>query len=60
MARNLLTLEEVATRIRKTPAATRWLRHSGELPAAAKIGGRLVWDEAVIDQYIEDAFAEAS
>ena len=57
---NLLTLEEAAARLRKTPAQLRWMRHAGTGPRAGKIGGRLVFKESDLDQYIEDAFAEAS
>lgn len=56
----LLTLDEVAQRLRKTPAALRWLIHDGRAPKHAKIGGRIMFKESDVDQYIEAAFAEAS
>ena len=56
----LLTLEEAAARLRKTPAQLRWMRHAGTAPRSAKIGGRLMWKETDLEQYIEAAFAEAS
>ena len=60
MARSLIKIDRVAEKLVTTEPAVRWLRHTGALPPAAKIGGRLLWDEAEIDQYIEAAFAEAS
>ena len=57
---NLLTLEEAANLLRKTPAQLRWMKHAGTAPRSAKIGGRIMFKESDLDQYIEAAFAEAS
>jgi len=56
----LLYIEALAETLDKDVAAIRWMRHKGELPPAAMIGGRLAWTESQIAQFIEDAFAKAS
>jgi predicted DNA-binding transcriptional regulator AlpA len=52
----LLTLEEVAERLRKTPAAMRWQIHIGAAPKSALLGGRRVWRSSDVEAFIEDAF----
>ena len=56
----LYYIEGLAKALDKDVAAIRWMRHKGELPPAAMIGGRLAWTESQIAQFIEDAFAKAS
>lgn len=56
MAR-LLTLQETATRLRKTEKQLRWMLYAGTGPKSAKIGGRLVFREKDIDAFVEEAFA---
>ena len=53
---NLLTLDEVAELLRKTPAQMRWMRHVGYGPKAAKIGGRLMYREQDVLEWINEAF----
>lgn len=57
----LLTLEETAERLRKTPAALRWQMHAhpDEIPKSALIGNRRVFREADVDAFIEAAFSDA-
>ena len=52
----LLTLDEVAERLRKSPAQLRWMIHQGTAPRSAKIGGRRMFRDADVDAYIEAAF----
>ena len=54
----LLTLEEVAEILRKTPAQMRWMRHNHTGPPAAKIGGRLMYREHEVLDWINKAFDE--
>lgn len=55
----LLTLEEVADLLRKTPAGLRWQLHANpeKMPPSALIGGRRMFRSADVDAYIEAAFA---
>ena len=52
----LLTLEEVAQSLRKTPAQLRWMRHNGTGPRSAKIGGRVMYREQDVIDWINAAF----
>lgn len=56
----LLTLEEAAEALRKTPAQMRWLRHTGGGPRSAKIAGRVMYREGDIIAFVEEAFATDS
>jgi excisionase family DNA binding protein len=40
----LLTIEEVAERLRVTVPTVRWLRQAGRFTPAINIGRRLMWD----------------
>ena len=53
----LLTLEEAAQRLRKSPAQMRWLRHKRQGPRSALIGGRVMYREADVEEYVSAAFA---
>lgn len=56
----LLSLEEAAERLNKTPAQLRYMIHSGTAPLSAKIGGRRMFRECDLDTFIADAFAAAA
>ncbi|WP_231687181.1 helix-turn-helix domain-containing protein [Arthrobacter alpinus] len=56
----LLTLEEVAQMLRKTPASLRWMIHVGTAPASALIGNRRMFRETDVVAYINAAFDGAS
>lgn len=57
----LMTLSEAAERLRKTPAALRWMIHAGTAPKSALIGGRRrMFRESDIEDYINKAFADAA
>jgi excisionase family DNA binding protein len=51
--RELLTIEEVAERLRVKVLTIRWLRQEGRFPPAIKVGRRLVWDAADLEVWIE-------
>jgi excisionase family DNA binding protein len=51
--RELLTIEEVAERLRVKVLTIRWLRHEGRFPPAIKVGGRLVWDAGDLEAWLE-------
>ena len=40
----LLTIEEVAERLRVSVPTVRWLRQEGRFVPAVKVGRRLMWD----------------
>jgi predicted DNA-binding transcriptional regulator AlpA len=54
----LLTLEEVADMLRRTPAQVRYMRSVNTGPKSAKIAGRIMFRESDVTEYIETAFAE--
>lgn len=56
----LLTLAEAAERLRKSEAQLRWMIHSGTAPNSALIGGRRMFRESDVAEFIDRAFAEAS
>lgn len=60
-AMKLLTLDEVAEILRKSPAQMRWMRHNGTGPRAARLGGRIMYREKDVIDWVNAAFeAEAS
>jgi len=52
----LLTLEEVAAMLRKSPAQMRWMRHNGTGPRAALLGGRVMYREQDVLEWVNAAF----
>jgi len=56
----LLTVDEVAVMLRRSPAAVRYMRHAGTGPKSAKVAGRVMYREDDVDAYINAAFEEAS
>ncbi|WP_152273741.1 helix-turn-helix transcriptional regulator [Arthrobacter koreensis] len=54
----LLTLDEVAEMLRKSPAQMRWMRHNGTGPRSARLGGRIVYREADVIEWVNQAFEE--
>jgi len=54
----LLTIDEAAKRIRRSPAALRYMVHKGTAPRSALLAGRRVFKEADIDAWVEQAFAQ--
>lgn len=55
----LLTLPEVAERLRKSEAQLRWMIHQGSAPKSALIGGRRMFREYDVDAFIAAAFDDA-
>lgn len=55
---DLLTLEEVAKMLRKSPAQIRWMRHVGTGPKSAKVGGRVLFRRADVIAWVEEQFGE--
>ncbi|UZX04025.1 helix-turn-helix domain-containing protein [Arthrobacter sp. CDRTa11] len=56
----LLTLTETADHLRKSPAQLRWMIHSGTAPKSALIGGRRMFRESDVLDYINRAFGDAA
>lgn len=54
---NLLNIHEAGAMVRKTPAQMRWMRHNGTGPRSALLGGRVVYIEQDVLDWIEAAFA---
>ncbi|WP_082383232.1 AlpA family transcriptional regulator [Frigoribacterium sp. RIT-PI-h] len=52
----LLTLEEVAEMLRRTPAQVRYMRSVNTGPRSAKMGGRIMFREQDVIDYINAAF----
>jgi len=49
----LLTIDEVAERLRVTVLTVRWLRQEGRFAPAIKVGRRLVWDARDVEAWID-------
>jgi hypothetical protein len=58
--RRLLTLEETAEALRKTPSQLRWLIHVDKAPPSALVGGRRVFDADSVADWIDEQFSRAS
>ena len=56
----LLTLDETAEQLRKSPAQLRWMIHNSTAPKSAKIGGRRMFRDVDVEAYIAAAFATAA
>lgn len=52
-------VSEVATELRRSEAAVRWLIHTGVIKTG-KLGGRVVVSSAEVDRLIDEALKEAS
>ncbi|MGN5733144.1 helix-turn-helix transcriptional regulator [Arthrobacter psychrochitiniphilus] len=60
-AMKLLTMDEVAEMLRKSPAQLRWMRHNSTGPKCAKLGGRVMYREQDVIDWVNAAFdAEVS
>ncbi len=55
----LLTMDEVAGLLRKSPAQLRWMRHNGSGPKSAKLGGRVMYRESDVFEWVNAAFEDA-
>jgi excisionase family DNA binding protein len=49
----LLTIEEVAARLRVSVLTVRWLRQEGRFMPAIKVGRRLMWDASDVDAWLK-------
>lgn len=55
----LLFVNDVAKRLRRSPAQLRYMIAEGTAPKHAKIGGRICFRESDVEAFIADAFAKA-
>lgn len=55
---DLMTLEEVAEMLRKSPAQIRWMRHNGSGPKSAKIAGRVMYRRSDVLAWVDAQFAK--
>jgi Helix-turn-helix domain len=59
VTRKLLTTAQVADRLPWVPIGTlRYWRHVGKGPRSVRIHGRVLYDEAEVDAWVEAHFAE--
>lgn len=58
-ADDLLFVDEVAARLRRTVDSTRWLIATKRIKSG-KLGGRVVVRRSDLEKFIADAFSEAS
>lgn len=49
----LLTIEEVADRLRVSVLTVRWLRQEGRFAPAIRVGRRLVWDARDVTAWLD-------
>lgn len=56
----LLTVPETAEVLRKSEAQLRWMIHMGTAPKSALIGGRRMFRQSDIEDYINAAFEEVA
>lgn len=56
---DLVTVDEVAAMLGKSPGSIRWMIHNDQLPRSAKIGGRRMWRRSQIVAWVDAQF-EAS
>jgi predicted DNA-binding transcriptional regulator AlpA len=54
----LLTLDEVAALLRRSPAQLRYMRGQGTAPRSAKIAGRIMFREEEVIAFVEAQFEE--
>lgn len=57
---SLLTVPETASQLRKSEAQLRWMIHTGTAPKSALIGGRRMFRQSDIEDYVNAAFAEVA
>lgn len=55
----LMTLEEVALFLKKSPAQMRWMRHMGTGPKSAKVGGRVMFRKSDVIAWVDAQFDQA-
>lgn len=56
---NLLTIDEAAEVLRTPVSTLRYWRHMNKGPRAARIGGRLMYRQADLEQWLTDQFDQA-
>ena len=55
----MLFADEVATILRRSTGALRYMVHAGTAPRSAKIAGRRMWRESDVYAWLDARFAEA-
>ncbi|GAB2473613.1 hypothetical protein GCM10027030_05160 [Luteococcus sediminum] len=53
ISRTLLTVDEAAALLRRTPGTLRWWRHAGQGPRSFTLGRRVYYDRADLMAWIE-------
>lgn len=57
---HLLTITEVAERLRVPVLTVRWLRQEGRFAPAIKVGRRLLWDSRDVEAWLDRQRERAS
>jgi len=52
----LMTLSEVAERLRRSEAQLRWMRHNKSGPPSAKIAGRVMYRQSDFERWLDAQF----
>lgn len=55
-----MTKNDLAERLGRTTRAIEWMVYAGTGPRSAKIGGRRMWREADVEQWIDEQFEKES
>lgn len=55
----LLTIDELATELKRPVATLRWWRHNGDGPLSAIIGGRITYRRSDVQKWLDEQFAQA-
>lgn len=56
----LLTIDDLAALLRRTPAAIRQAKYAGQLPPCAPILGRPMWRRSDVERWIAERFDAAA
>jgi DNA-binding transcriptional MerR regulator len=59
MGPRLLTLSEVAERLRRPQATLRFWRHKGIGPESFRVGGRVMYDADALERWLDDQITQA-
>jgi predicted DNA-binding transcriptional regulator AlpA len=52
----LLTINEVAVKLRRSPGQISYMRYNGTGPKSAKMAGRVMFREEDVEKWIDDQF----
>ncbi len=56
----LMTLPEVAERLRRSEAQLRWMRHNKSGPRSARIAGRVMYRQSEVESWLDAQFDDGT